>query len=352
MIKKIEVFYSGWGEHWNLGTLADNGKLLLFEYSAEALNQGLELSPLHLKLAAQAYGDFPTHQMRLPGLIADSLPDGWGLLLMDKLFRKQGLKIENISPLDRLSFIGDRAMGALNFKPASSEDFEAKNFTLLEMAEEVQKVIEGPATESLTQLAMLGGSPHGVRPKLVLDYDRKTGKISTHPSHADNRWLIKFPTDREHKEVCAVEALYAHLARKAGLKISEVEYFDLSKSLSAFGTRRFDVEDGLRIPTHTLAGILNADFRIPSSVDYLSFLKVIRLMTRDEGEVLRGFRQCAFNVIFNNRDDHSKNFSFLLDRKRNWKLSPPMTSASTRDPVENIRWIYAAKGKLQVNQIC
>ena len=89
-MKKLRVFYEGWGERWPLATLADDGQHLLFEYSAQALQQGLELSPRHLPLRAPAYGGFPEHQMRLPGLVADALPDGWGLMLMDRLFRKSG----------------------------------------------------------------------------------------------------------------------------------------------------------------------------------------------------------------------------------------------------------------------
>jgi len=105
-VKKLFVYYNGWGEHWLLGTLADNGSDLLFEYSPEALKRGLELSPLRLKLREQAYGGFPAYLQRLPGLISDSLPDGWGLLVMDRLFRKNGLNIADLSPLDRLAFLG------------------------------------------------------------------------------------------------------------------------------------------------------------------------------------------------------------------------------------------------------
>ena len=108
-MKRLAVHYSGWGEDWPLGLLADDGTTLLFEYAPEALAQGLELSPLHLKLRATAHGGFPPHLLRLPGLIADSLPDGWGLLLMNRLFRQQGLR--HPGPLDRLAFIGNRAMG-------------------------------------------------------------------------------------------------------------------------------------------------------------------------------------------------------------------------------------------------
>ena len=116
-MKKLRVVYAGWGEHWHLGTLADDGRNLLFEYSPAALAQGLELSPRFVKLRADAYGDFPAHLMRLPGFIADALPDGWGMLLMDRLLRKQGLDPHELSPLDRLAFLGRRTMGALMFEP-------------------------------------------------------------------------------------------------------------------------------------------------------------------------------------------------------------------------------------------
>jgi serine/threonine-protein kinase HipA len=107
-MKTLHVRYQGWGENWPLGTLADDGQQLLFEYSPQALVEGLSLSPRHLPLQKQAMGNFPAHQWRLPGLFADSLPDGWGMLLMDRLFRNQGLRPEQVSPLDRLSFIGHR----------------------------------------------------------------------------------------------------------------------------------------------------------------------------------------------------------------------------------------------------
>jgi len=97
-VKKIEVICGAWGESWVLGTLADNGVHLLFEYSPEALSRGVEFSPRNLKLRVQAYGDFPRHQHRLPGLLADSLPDGWGMLLMDRLINQTGKSREQISP--------------------------------------------------------------------------------------------------------------------------------------------------------------------------------------------------------------------------------------------------------------
>lgn len=132
-MKTLVVYYCGWGERWPLGTLAESGRTLLFEYSARALEQGLELSPRNLRLRREAYSGFASSQHRLPGLVADALPDGWGLLLMDRLFRREGREAAAVSALDRLAFIGERAIGALAFEPASRdslapEDVPARDF--------------------------------------------------------------------------------------------------------------------------------------------------------------------------------------------------------------------------------
>lgn len=327
MIKKVDVIYEGWGERWHLATLADDGRKLLFEYSAEALAQGLELSPRHLKLQKAAYADFPAHQLRLPGLIADSLPDGWGLLLMDRLFRQNGLEPSRISVLDRLSFIGQRGMGALSFLPAAVTDIPSEHVQLLALAKETQVLLRGEDSTLLKQLALMGGSPHGARPKVLVHYHAASGQISTLPFAGSTPWLIKFQAQSEHKEVCAIEYLYAHLAQACGLDIPVTQYFDLASNLAAFGIARFDVAgsataEPMKIPTHTLAGLLHADFRLPGSVDYTTFLRATRFLTRDEREVKKAFQRTVFNVLFNNRDDHPKNFTYLLGQDRRWTLSP------------------------------
>ena len=322
MIKKVEVFYEGWGERWHLATLADDGRKLLFEYSPVALTQGLELSPRHLKLQTAAYSDFPAYQLRLPGLIADALPDGWGLLLMDRLFRQNGIDPIRASVLDRLSFIGQRAMGALSFQPAAVADVPTDDVQLLNLAQQAQTLLSGEDSAILKQLALMGGSPHGARPKVLVHYNPATGQMSTQPFADSAPWLVKFQAQNEHKEVCAIEHLYAQLARECGLDIPATQYFDLSPQLAAFGIARFDVAGAMRIPTHTLAGLLHADFRLVGSVDYTTFLRATRFLTRDEREVQKAYQHTVFNVLFNNRDDHPKNFSYLLGKDRRWMLSP------------------------------
>ena len=321
-MKKLLVHYEGWGERWLLGTLADNGSDLLFEYSALALRQGLELSPRHLKLRVAAYGNFPAHLQRLPGLIADALPDGWGMLLMDRLFRKQGLVPAALSPLERLAFIGQRAIGALSFEPAQAVDWTDGKLSLLDLARESQTLVAGRDTDALKQLAVLGGSPQGARPKVLVHYRPDTQAMSTVAAAGFTPWLVKFQAQGEHKEVCAIECLYADMARRCGLEMPETRHFDLDRRLATFAIARFDREGDFRVPVHTLAGALRADFRQPGAVDYTTFLRATRLFTQDQREVQRAFERAVFNVVFHNRDDHPKNLSFRLGQDRRWRLAP------------------------------
>ena len=320
-MKKIVVNYAGWGEQWRLGTLADDGRELLFEYAPAALASGLELSPLHLRLRAPAYGGFPAHLQRLPGLIADALPDGWGVLVMDRFFRGNGVDPAALSPLDRLAFIGSRGLGALTFEPADAPGLSTEDVQLLALARGAQALIAGNDSETLRQLALMGGSPHGARPKVLVHYDVQAGVMSTQPMAGSQPWLVKFQARGEHKEACALENVYAQLARDCGLDMPATRSFDLDRVLGAFGIARFDVEQGLRVPVHTLAGALHADFRVPS-LDYNAFLRATRALTRDEREVRKAYERAAFNVLFNNRDDHAKNFSFRLGRDHQWRLAP------------------------------
>ncbi|KND60929.1 hipa protein [Candidatus Burkholderia verschuerenii] len=322
-MKKLSVVYAGWGERFELGQLADDGRDLLFEYSASALDRGLELSPFKLPLGAEAFGDFPAHQLRLPGLLSDALPDGWGMLLMDRLFRRQGRDPQRMSPLDRLAFIGDKAMGALAFEPDSGDRLAPDDVELLTLAKEVREAMTTTdgSEALLRELALMGGSPHGARPKVLVNFDATSNRMSNTEQGAGVPWLVKFPAQHEHAEVCAVESMYGAIAIACGLRMPVTRYFDLGGALSAFGIERFDRSDGMRVPMHTAAGVAHVDFRVPQ-LDYVALLRLTRFMTRDVREVQHAFERCVFNVVFNNRDDHAKNFSFLMTREGHWRFSP------------------------------
>jgi serine/threonine-protein kinase HipA len=240
---------------------------------------------------------------------------------MDRYFRRRGIEPARLSPLDRLAFLGDRALGALVFEPAEQLDLTATDTTLLQIAREVETVLAGRDDEALKHLLWVGGSPHGTRPKALMGYDSARGTISTLPDTEHRPYLVKFPAQNEHKEVCAIEHAYSETARACGIEVPETQHFDLGRSHAAFGIARFDIENDERVPMHTLAGVLHADFRVPS-VDYTSLLRATRAFTGDEREVVKAYERALFNVLFNNRDDHSKNFAFRLSRDRRWRLAP------------------------------
>ena len=331
-MKRVDVYYEGWGERWLLGSLAHGSGEILFEYSPQALEQKLELSPIKLPLQAAAFSRFPPEQHRLPGLIADSLPDGWGMLLMDRYFRKNGVEVSKVSPLDRLAFLGHRTMGALTYEPAQTLAATTGTVDILQLAQQAHQVMSGKDSKLLAELVLMGGSPHGARPKVLVDYCAATGEMGTQGVMNGRPWLVKFQSQGEHKEVCAIENCYAALARDCGLDVPPTQYFDIAPRLGGFGIARFDVDNGMRVPVHTLAGAMNADFRLPGTLDYLTFLRVTRNLPRDEREVEKGFARAVFNVVFNNRDDHPKNFSFRLDSERHWKLSPSYDLTYSQGP--------------------
>lgn len=326
MVAKVNVFYEGWGERWHWGTLAmatTQNSPILFEYTPEALRQGLELSALHLPLNSRTYSDFPSFNERLPGVLADALPDGWGCLLMDRLFRKRGIEPSQVTVLERLTYISDTAMGAFSFHPeVSLTEKSTQDIPLDLLAREAQAVLEGDDSELLAQLVDMGGSPQGARPKALVYRCEENQRTSTVKFEGTEPWLIKFPAKSEHFEVCAIEYIYAACAFQCGLDVPQVEYFDLGSDLAAFGAKRFDRQGELRVPMQSLAGYLNTDFRIPNC-DYDAFIRATGHITQgDICAVKDAFARALFNVIFNNRDDHTKNFSYVLNQQRKWVLAP------------------------------
>jgi len=235
---------------------------------------------------------------------------------------KQGIEVANRTPLDRLSFVGHFTMGALTYLLSDVHRDTENDVSVLQIAEHAQEVMSGKDRDFLERLVSLGAAPHGARPKALVNYNVSTGAMGVHGVPNGVPWLVKFQLSGEHKEVCSIEHCYASLARDCGIDIPDTRYFDLSPELGAFGVARFDREDGMCVPIHTLAGATNADFRLPGALDYQTFLEVTRNFTKDEHEVEKAFARVVFNVVFNNRDDHPKNFSFRLNRERQWKLSP------------------------------
>ncbi|EOA02192.1 serine kinase HipA [Herbaspirillum frisingense GSF30] len=329
MPEQVDVYYEGWGERWRWGRLISTTLLtgrpqIAFEYSNEARQRGLELSSHTLPLKGPALRrDFPTHQLGLPGPVYDALPDGWGMLLMDRLFRRRGLTTARIGPLERLAYIGRNAMGAMSFEPVAPEgQAPVSHIPLEQLAIEVQDVLHGDGGQFLQTLLSVGGSPQGARPKALVYRDPRSGAMTTVATPGFEAWLVKFPARDEHPEVCAIEMVYAHCLRLCGIDTPDTHYFTLPNAMAAFASKRFDRVDGMRVPMQSLAAFTGADYRTPGALDYVNFMRATRLCTNDVREMALAYTRAVFNVAFHNRDDHPKNFAYLMSADGRWKLAP------------------------------
>ncbi|MDF7662285.1 type II toxin-antitoxin system HipA family toxin [Erwiniaceae bacterium L1_54_6] len=326
-LQRLEVIYQGWGEEWPLGILAAaSGRgQWLFEYSQESIQHGIEFSPLLHPTDSTTYADFERHQEGVPGFIADSLPDGWGRLLLDRLLRRNNIEPAALSALDRLALLGKNTMGALTYRPLlnmpEQDKYQQNIDDLAILAQEIQIEVAGQHSDVLPELVRLGGSPHGARPKVLVEFNPVTGHIASTPFAGSHPWLIKFPAAQEDTWVCALEEVYARMARLAGIDFPDSQWFDLGAGLSAFGVKRFDRVAGMRVPVLSMAGALQADFRLPC-LDYSDILQATGMITRSVREREIQARRMVFNVIMNNQDDHAKNFAFILNQNAEWQVSP------------------------------
>jgi serine/threonine-protein kinase HipA len=326
-VKELTVTYQGLGTSFVLGTLADDGQAVLFEYAPQALERGLQLSPIRLPLRALAYPDRRADYTQLhdvPGLIYDSLPDGWGYRLMHRRMRTRGIDPDKASTLDRLAYLGANTMGALTYAPALPDVVDGQDLTLLDLAQEVQAVLVDDSHEVLAELARAGASSAGARPKALVYFNPDTGQMSTQASAVPNgqAWLVKFPGSDDAPDSSALEELYARIAHQCQLGMTKTQFFELPGGRTAFATQRFDRRGEQRVHVHSLAGLLHANFQEPS-VSYEDFFRVTRRLTRDQRELKKAVQRCAFNILMNNRDDHAKNLSFLLEANGSWQLAPP-----------------------------
>lgn len=366
-ITRLNIRYLGWGQDWPLGLLSEVQGRLLFEYSPQAIASGLEFSPLRVPLprpgAVQPAYNGPVHFHGLPGFVADSLPDGWGMLLMDRALRKAGRNPQAVSVLERLAIVGHSAMGALAFEPADPLEAEQAGIVqIAELAREVQTVAaddqERSSSVELRRLLLLGGSPQGAQPKALLRWQRDANRFAPHNAVAGEPWLLKFPARGEHPEVCALEMFYARLARAGGMDMPESAFFPLGAGHAAFGVRRFDrVEVGgaeQRAPMLSLAALLDADYRLPA-LDYETVLLATARLTGDYRETLKAFERCVFNVLTHNRDDHAKNFAFRRDADGRWRLSPAFDLSFSDGPggqhSTSVAGEGAAPGRAELMQV-
>lgn len=335
-----------------LGTLAQKNKKIYFEYDKEFLKTGIQISPYKLPLKSGVQRCDDNTFEGLWGVFADSLPDGWGRLLMDRHLMRLGIDARSLTPLDRLAYMGNHAMGALSYEPERElEDAFLNEIVLDDLAESSQEILEGSSETMLDELLSLNGSSAGARPKVLVQIseDKKQiihgrQKLKIGFSH----WMVKFASSVDSKEIGAIEYAYSLMAKEAGLTMSRTALLEDKKG-RYFAIERFDREGDKRIHMHSVAGLTHSDFRFPT-LDYDDLLSLTLHLTKNMKEVEKVFRLACFNLMTHNRDDHAKNFSFLMDEKGVWRFSPVYDITFSSGPGGEHSTMYLGEGKNPTTQ--
>ena len=327
-----------WGH--TVGAIAelDDGRVI-FEYDREFRRSGLEISPIHLPLNRKGPMEFPELSRLpafegLPGVLADALPDRFGNAVIRKYFTDRGRPDDAMSPVQKLLYIGSRAMGALEFRPAHRIPRNAREEEALEVAALVaaaRRVVEGSTELAVPEIIRLGSSAGGARAKAVILWNRRRNEVRSAFAKVrpgDEEWLIKFDgvgeldaPDPEPRPYNRIEYAYSALARQAGIEMAETHLLE-ERSLGHFMTRRFDRVDDRRLHLHTLGGMEHVDYNRPGLYSAEQYLRLNLTLQLGYPALEEAFRRVAFNILAVNQDDHVKNFGFLMDQAGRWSLSP------------------------------
>jgi serine/threonine-protein kinase HipA len=336
-----------WGE--SVGAVAPlRGKpgFYEFQYAPTFVKSGLELSPLHMRLTTNKRFSFPALNQEtfhgLPGLLADALPDKFGNALINEYLSRQGTRSEDITAMQRLLYVGRRAMGALEFEPAAAETRSAAAIVPLEMAllvEDARRALRGEFSKIAEDIMDIGSSAGGARAKAVIGWNRDSNEVVSGQFELPDgyeHWLLKF-------DVGANRALgysagfgrieYAHylMATEAGVEMSECRLLD-DNGRAHFMTKRFDRCGNHKVHVQTLCGLAHLDFNSPYVHGYEQYLRTVLELKLGAPALEQAWIRCAFNVAAVNCDDHTKNLAFQLDEAGNWSLAPAYDTCFSHNP--------------------
>ena len=333
-IRRLEV-WRRWstGSRIRVGVLAQNRQGVFFQYDRGYLGRRASLSPFTLPFDAGLHRAPPTPHEGLHGVFADSLPDGWGRMLMDRVFRQRGIVPNQLTAMDRLAYVGDRGLGALEYVPGSGHPMSADaRLDIWEAGEQARAVFD-TEREDIPNTLALGVSSGGARPKIEMYLaDGDLSRARLHPAPGLEAWIVKFTSASlplGHEEgLC--EAAYLTMAEEAGIETPEWRLLRPPPSPSKragppiawLALKRFDCcPRGGRFHLHSLAGLLDADFRAPT-LDYEDLIKASQALCASAAVGQTQFARAVFNLLAANQDDHTRNWAFLQDDEGNWRPTP------------------------------
>lgn len=327
----IDVVYEGGADRWVVARAAQRGAETFVEFTDEHVARGVELSPVRHVATTRARRFSGREAEHLPGLLADSFPDSWGRLVLRRDMRQHG--VEQPTPLQMLTWLGRRTMGALTFHPM--EGPAAREHALVDLdrvQHEMLRHLAGEQTLDIPADALMraaGSGAGGARPKLTAAYTA-TGELV-----ADNGilpagatpWLVKFHSTDDSEYLSAIEASYLQMAAAAGITTCDHRLMAGSSGTQYLAVRRFDrvaVPGGQphRVHMATAAGLLEAYPEYNQHLGYDDVIRLTRLVTGDVRDVEQLVRRAVFNVVAHNRDDHARNIAFLFEPSSGWRLAP------------------------------
>ena len=340
-----------WGRRAGAVALDPRLGCYAFEYAPAFVRSGVELAPLTMPLAAArapfAFPDLPAlTYLGLPGAIADALPDDFGNALIDAWLAQAGVEKAAITPLDRLAYMGGRAMGALEFKPAGGPASSTTAIEMSELVESARQAVRGAlttdalATTALAQIIQVGTSAGGARAKAAIAWNPQTNEIRAGQfdvAPGFEHWLLKFDGMGAYQELGSggpygrIEYAYHLMAKAAGLSMAPCRLLE-ENGRAHFMTKRFDRDGNSKHHMQTLCAMAHLDFRQKATHDVSQLLLTMRRLRVDYGAMEEAFRRVAFNVMAANCDDHSKNTSFLLREGGDWELAPAYDVTFAHNP--------------------
>ena len=313
------------GFEMEVGEMVLAQRKIYFKYNSSFLESGLDISPLKLKRSNAIQVCEEYHFDGLFGVFDDSLPDGWGKLLTDRQLITEGLPLHFVTPLHRLSFVGSNGRGALTYRPVLKSSHKIESEINLDIfAKASLRIFDGHPEIKLDEIRKIGGSSGGARPKIQVLYNANENTIlgdSFPPKKGFESWIIKFPNTNDFKDAAQIEYAYYLMALDAGIEMTESKLFTTKKGNYYFGTKRFDRNKNNRLHMISAAGLTHDNYRL-SSLDYGHLMDAAFRLEKDIRACEKIFRLAVFNVLTHNRDDHSKNFSFLMNENGNWKFAP------------------------------
>lgn len=317
-----------------VGRAAMSAGLAQLEWSSDVVRARLRVDPLFYPPEPGLHAARGQKFEGLHGFLADSLPEGWGRLLMRRRLAGLGYDFESLTPLEKLSLVGREGRGALVFQPEATPAPHLDSLNLDDLAQASADILSGGEAELEFALADLAGASGGARPKVHVGFDG-SGRISVshgEPADGHEAWIVKFRATNDPIDIGPIEAAYAAMAVAAGLEVSEYRLLPARQGPGYFATRRFDrPKPGARLHMASLAGAIEAEPLAPT-VSYDTFLRATQAITRHAGDVKAAFRRAVFNVLASNRDDHARQHSYLMDPLGAWRLAPAYDLTFSRGP--------------------